>query len=1462
MRTAVTLLALVVVLAAVLELGALAAPQPGGGDSPPRTSVVLATLGDTTVKQSQPDTNFGGDAELAVSHDDLRGPREEVTLLRFDVSAAVPVEATIVSATLSLHLVDGAGADPVGLNVHGVTSSWNEGTVTWNTFPTAHPIGITWSMDASGGAKHLDVTSFAQSWHGGSNNGFYLRGPVDGTLYGRVFASREAGAGAPSLEVTYTLPTDTSERDRFHEESPPWSWPDLALSNLGYRPERPAPGDGVAVTVQLEHLGDRNPVDDAKVLLRIDGTVVDEYATTDIQPGTSRSIALRWRSATPGRHRLRVDVTSGDGEITETRTDNNTLVDWLRVSGGSEPLADIEVERIRLVPPAPRAGDDGTIEVDIRNMGYATASELPIRLTVDGREIRQLVIPSLEPGQAFRLSEPWAKIGEGRHVVALWVDPERLAPLAQTQTVWAREVSTTSSEYKLPLSNARGGEWEFIGPRPIAVRDPKYLTHVGRVNGFDVSQLAGRKRVMVAGTEGSGVWLTEDGGARWAPIADSLPSLNARTVALDPLDDRIVYASTAKGLYKSLDAGAHWDQFVDHDWLGTKYSDDLRLVLRYEQPGTLTVYYATRNGLWIWQGDPRAAKTKKTQWKTAWTQATHARAGRPADATNVVGELAITEEAAPHVYIAVRKDTVYRAKLGALLAGVAGGTPISWTPLPEKLASDGYLRLGYSKAAISRIYAAAKRKNGDLEIYSRDLADSQWTLRGTPDTKKCNPSGYIGVIAVHPTNPDLLYLLGVNGCRSSDGGKSYDLHIPSVHIDYKDMAFDPTNPSIVFFSSDGGMYRCTQNGEKCGSLNHDLETTMLFDIAMTGTITPILGGSQDTMAMRYDGKVAWKEVNAALGGDIEGVGMDRKNGKNMYAAAQYTTQLHKSTDGGKKWASANGTAPFTIPEVAHPKFVVDPDDWKTVLVAANGVYRTTDGGQKWKSIGPAKGMTGGLVQVVAIDGANDRYYAGTGLGQLWAVAAAAAGPTKWTRIYRNPHGRGTRTIVVDPVDPDTLWITHGGGEASRVARVSFGGTTWPGAEADWADASLAGTLAGERRLAGGLRSEIRGLIKDPTRQALYIGTDRGVYRGVPVGGHWKWVLDSCGLPLASVSDLEMHPSGLFMVAATLGRGAYKRPSTNIIPPPDAYDTPVRNDDETSATHLGIVQETISKPGLGPGLSVSGLNLDSTDDIDFFTVQLPPLKRGDCLAPGDPSLNDPRTRQCGLTVTVQAANTPDPFELRLHPGAGAPPPTATVSKLSIDLARPHDLFPTGRVTLSARGLTKGCHTEYALNFWYNTTYSEIAAPPILFDPPFFNWVLPALGDFDWLFPADPELIDRGFVGQAPDPLPEQRAVFRWESAGDFLATVSVEGTGHLEATLYDSEGNSIAEAIPLGQSGPNEDAPPSRKRQIHVSDMPPGWYAVGFGRGSFPTYFTVTFDGLTDPVPGRDLGQGPSRSLVR
>lgn len=170
----------------------------------PQDSTTLTAVADATVKNWQPTSNFGSDATLELSYSNIDAVQRAVSLVKFDLST-LPSDAIIDSATLQLYLDSTAGASPVNIGVYFVTSSWNESTVTWNTFPTANSVGINGSVDSSAGYKSWSVTSYARSWLSGSNYGVYLSGPTN-TYFGRTFKSHEGRIYPPQLSITYHRP--------------------------------------------------------------------------------------------------------------------------------------------------------------------------------------------------------------------------------------------------------------------------------------------------------------------------------------------------------------------------------------------------------------------------------------------------------------------------------------------------------------------------------------------------------------------------------------------------------------------------------------------------------------------------------------------------------------------------------------------------------------------------------------------------------------------------------------------------------------------------------------------------------------------------------------------------------------------------------------------------------------------------------------------------------------------------------------------------------------------------------------------------------------------------------------------------------------------------------------------------------------------------------------------------------
>ena len=142
-------------------------------------------MADAKLSNRQPDKRFGDDPVASVSS--INGQQEHL-LLRFD-TGSIPRHATVTSATLSLWRTNGQPASP---RAHAVTQPWQEATVTWNGFGSAHESGV------------AELSSLVSTWvrRPASNHGLLLTQPEGkdargflGPLSALLFsAARRAGS--------------------------------------------------------------------------------------------------------------------------------------------------------------------------------------------------------------------------------------------------------------------------------------------------------------------------------------------------------------------------------------------------------------------------------------------------------------------------------------------------------------------------------------------------------------------------------------------------------------------------------------------------------------------------------------------------------------------------------------------------------------------------------------------------------------------------------------------------------------------------------------------------------------------------------------------------------------------------------------------------------------------------------------------------------------------------------------------------------------------------------------------------------------------------------------------------------------------------------------------------------------------------------------------------------------------
>jgi photosystem II stability/assembly factor-like uncharacterized protein len=330
---------------------------------------------------------------------------------------------------------------------------------------------------------------------------------------------------------------------------------------------------------------------------------------------------------------------------------------------------------------------------------------------------------------------------------------------------------------------------------------------------------------------------------------------------------------------------------------------------------------------------------------------------------------------------------------------------------PSLFAEMNWRAIGPHRA--SRTVAAAGHRSQPFTFYMAQVNGGVWKTNDAGRTWKPifddQPTGSIGVIAVAPSNADVVYVGSGEGLhrpdlstgdgvyKSIDAGKSW------THLGLRDaqqipnLAIDPRNPDRLFVAALGhpygpneerGIFRSTDGGrtfekvlykdENTGGndvdidpSNPDIVYATLWEERQGPWENAVWAGTNGGIFKSTDGGSTWKPLTKGLPVVVQAnLAISPANPRRIYAAVAGTSEpqlldqtrgtgaIYRSDDAGESWTRVSddvrpvgriggGDMPMPIP---HPK---DPD----VLIMASTVsWKSTDGGKSWA---PFKGAPGG-----------------------------------------------------------------------------------------------------------------------------------------------------------------------------------------------------------------------------------------------------------------------------------------------------------------------------------------------------------------------------------------------------------------------------------------------------------------------------------------------------------------------
>lgn len=695
--------------------------------------------------------------------------------------------------------------------------------------------------------------------------------------------------------------------------------------------------------------------------------------------------------------------------------------------------------------------------------------------------------------------------------------PSTERPYEQMQRAMSQASAMLLRRSNSATANFVAGGWRSLGPSGIFMSDNGFFSSGPMLDAGRVTTVAPAGGAVYIGTASGGVWRSAGGGP-WTPLTDNQCNLNVGAVTVDAADPNVVYAGTGEynqntwgcGILRSTDGGATWTQLGASSFRVTRggipNGDASFGKLIVNRPGggsvgNTVIIGATNVG--VFQSADGGAT-----WNFVLTGATASLVAHPTT---------------PGEVFAGNSDNFTASRRGVYKSIDNGAT---WSALPALPGIDPSniqrIELAISPVLPNLVYALIGGQDFKflgLFVWN-DLAQT-WTQLPAAGLYTGAARGDFGgqtwydlAIALDPVKPDRIYVAGLRGFRSTDGGATFTQMATQIHCDWHSIAIDPANPDILYAGTDGGAFVSTDRGDSWSSRNEGLTIAQYYPgISASPNGAVVLGGSQDNGTHLFTGSTFW---NGVFGGDGGYTAINYSNTSVRYFETPWDASgvTLIRFDGSTSTNRRNGIV-ATDRHAFIPPYLIDPVTPTTLYLGSHRLYKTTDEGATWAPLSGDLTKGSGYIMAIAVSKADPRtIYVGASDGM---VNVTRDGGATFTQIATGLPNRTVTDIEIDPTDPTHALLTVSGFTSGHVFETKNAGALWTD-------------------ISTGLIDAPANAIAFVPGVGLMVGTDVGVFQTSAPGS--AWTAGPAGIPNVIINDLINVPAAGMVLAGTYGRGMF------------------------------------------------------------------------------------------------------------------------------------------------------------------------------------------------------------------------------------------------------------------------------------------------------------------------------------